>query len=292
MDTPRISIITVCFNEKKIEATCQSIVCQNWRDFEWIVVDGGSTDGTVDILNKYRDHMSVFISEKDSGIYNAMNKGISHAQGEYLIFMNGGDYFLDPYALERVFAHNTWKEDIIYCDALFLKKDGSTLLREFKDSQTDLSEFLAYSSFAHQATFIRRNLFEQYGGYNEKHKIVSDWEKWIEFIVVHHATCKHCNRIVAIHNYNGISSQFTKEHLDERANVLTQYYPGKFNSDGTPISTCDQTILGKHYLTLCRVKLFGVIPLIKVKGTPDRHKSKIYLFNFLPIIKIIKQQIK
>ncbi len=290
MDTPKLSIITVCYNEKKIEATCQSIACQKWRDFEWIVVDGASTDGTVDILKQYEDHISVFISEKDSGIYNAMNKGISHANGEYLIFMNGGDYFLDPYALERVFAHNTWKEDIIYCDALFLKEDGSTLLREFKECLPNLPEFLAYSSFAHQATFIRRCLFEQYGGYNEKHKIVSDWEKWIEFIVIHKVTCKHLDRIVAIHNYSGISSQFTQEHLGEREEVLKQYYPEKFASDGTKLPSGKQGILSNRYVTTYRAKFLGCFPLFKIKTNLTHDKSKVYLFNILPIIKTHTKQ--
>lgn len=290
MDTPKISIITVCFNEKKIEATCQSIVSQKWHDFEWIVVDGGSTDGTVDILNKYRDHMSVFISEKDSGIYNAMNKGISHARGEYLIFMNGGDYFLDPYVLERVFDDKTRKEDIIYCDALFLKEDGSTLLREFDDMAIPDDNFFINNCFAHQATFIRRSLFRKYGGYNEKHRIVSDWEKWIEFVVVNHASTKHVGLIVAIHNYTGISSHYTKEHLQEREEVLQQYYPEKFSKNKRANinnnSSCNLYIINNLYVNFCKIKLFCFISFLKIKSNKSKTKFKVYLFNFIPVLKI------
>ena len=97
-----ISIITVCYNIKdEIERTCESIISQTANNYEWIVVDGGSIDGTVDILNKYKDKMSVFISEKDTGIYNAMNKGIKRATGEWCIFMNGGDCFASKISLKN-----------------------------------------------------------------------------------------------------------------------------------------------------------------------------------------------
>ena len=92
-DAPALTIITVCRNEPNIERTCESIVSQTWQDFEWIVVDGASTDGTLDILEKYKDRIDVFVSEPDTGIFNAMNKGIRLAHGEFLNFMNGGDEF-------------------------------------------------------------------------------------------------------------------------------------------------------------------------------------------------------
>jgi len=100
----KLSVITICYNEKNIRKTCESIVGQSWQDFEWIVVDGGSTDGTLDVLNEYRDRIDVLISEPDNGIYNAMNKGIARARGEWLNFMNGGDAFCDKTVLEQVFG--------------------------------------------------------------------------------------------------------------------------------------------------------------------------------------------
>ena len=97
----KLSIITICYNEPNIEKTCESIINQTWQDFEWIVIDGGSTDGTLEILNKYKTRINKLISEPDKGIYNALNKGIKFAKGEWLNFMNGGDRFCDNLVLEK-----------------------------------------------------------------------------------------------------------------------------------------------------------------------------------------------
>ena len=115
---PLFSIITVCRNEfPKIRATCESICNQSVRNFEWIVIDGASTDGTLDVLDEYRDRIAILVSEPDKGIYNAMNKGIRRAGGEYVVFMNGGDRFMDENVLETVAAAP--RKDIISGDLLF-----------------------------------------------------------------------------------------------------------------------------------------------------------------------------
>lgn len=119
----KLSVITICYNEKNIRKTCESIVGQSWQDFEWIVVDGGSTDGTLDVLNEYRDRIDVLISEPDNGIYNAMNKGIARARGEWLNFMNGGDAFCDKTVLEQVFGGGSSRDgaDVLYGDMRYTK---------------------------------------------------------------------------------------------------------------------------------------------------------------------------
>ena len=89
----KLSIITICYNEPNLEETCKSIVNQTWQDFEWIVVDGGSNEETQKIWDKYKYRIDKFISEPDNGRYNAMNKGIAQAHGEFLNFMNSGDFF-------------------------------------------------------------------------------------------------------------------------------------------------------------------------------------------------------
>ena len=122
MNNCKLSIITICYNIKdEIERTCKSIVGQTWQDFEWIVVDGGSTDGTLEVLKKYSDRIDILISEKDSGIYNAMNKGIKLANGEWLNFMNGGDNFASNDVLEKVFKNKNYEADILYGDMSYHK---------------------------------------------------------------------------------------------------------------------------------------------------------------------------
>ena len=123
---PVLSIITICYNIKdEIERTCKSIVNQTWQDFEWIVVDGGSIDGTVEVLKKYQDRMSVLISEPDNGLYNAMNKGIVHAKGEWLNFMNGGDEYAVTDALERVFKDKQYERNILQAEEERFNPDGT-----------------------------------------------------------------------------------------------------------------------------------------------------------------------
>ena len=114
----RFSVITVCRNEAlNIRATCESIISQGFEDFEWIVIDGASTDGTLDILHEYAENIGVLISEPDTGIYDAMNKGAARAAGEYLIFMNGGDRFASTEALHL--ASEAPRAQLLYGD-LFL----------------------------------------------------------------------------------------------------------------------------------------------------------------------------
>ena len=116
----KLSIITVCLNEKNIERTCKSIVSQTFADFEWIVIDGKSNRNTLNKIKKYKNKISVFISEPDAGIYDAMNKGILSATGDYISFMNAGDTYFSKYALEKVFSKPK-DQDIIYGDVNIIK---------------------------------------------------------------------------------------------------------------------------------------------------------------------------
>ena len=95
----QLSIVTVCYNEKDIGRTCESIVSQSCQDFEWIVVDGGSTDGSLEVIKHYKERIDILISEPDNGIYDAMNKGIRLAKGKWINFMNGGDTFADIFCV-------------------------------------------------------------------------------------------------------------------------------------------------------------------------------------------------
>ncbi|MBQ7633835.1 MAG: glycosyltransferase [Alphaproteobacteria bacterium] len=234
-----LSIITICYNIKdEIEKTCQSIVNQTWQDFEWIVIDGGSTDGTVDILNKYRSRINVFISEKDKGVYNAMNKGIKLASGEWLSFMNGGDAYAANDVLEKVFKDKNYDADVLYGNVNKIYPDGHTEYSNYK-TKIDLSYF-ANDVINHQSSFIKRNLFDKFGLYDEKYKIAADWEKWIVFMK---NGCKFqkIDVIVADFMYNGISSNKSALAADH------------------------EKICAKYFAKQSRYLLFGCLPLIIVE---------------------------
>ena len=217
-----LTIITVCYNIKdEIEKTCQSIVNQTWQNFEWIVVDGGSTDGTVEELNKYRSRINVFISEPDKGIYNAMNKGIKLASGEWLSFMNGGDIYAANDVLEKVFKDKEHDADVLYGNVNEIYPDGRVKRTNYK-TQIDLS-FFTNDVINHQGSFIKRNLFDKYGLYDEKYKIASDREKWIVF-AKDGCTFKYVDVIIADFMRNGISSNRSAALAAEQEEICAKYF--------------------------------------------------------------------
>jgi len=259
----KLSIITVCYNEPDIEKTCESIVKQVHQDFEWIVIDGGSNKETIDILNTYKNRINIFVSEKDNGIYHAMNKGINLASGEYLLFLNAGDLFYNKDVLKKV-----WKflrdKDIVVGDLKVLQGEKAFIK---KYPRTIPYDWLISDVLPHPSSFIKKKLFTEYGLYNENHKIVSDWEKSIEFIDVNKCSYKHIPVLVSVFNENGISSSLDDLQQKERSEVIAKYYGV---NDVQPPT--------KEY-----IKFFN-IPVIKI--IKKFHMTAYYLFGILPILKI------
>lgn len=214
---PKITIITVCYNAPNLRQTCDSVIAQTFQDFEWVVIDGGSNKKTLDIFEQYRDRMDFFVSEPDGGIYNAMNKGIAHANGEYLLFLNAGDALYSKYSLER-FIDEGLDTDIIYANI----QSYACGIAIMQPDKLDTIFWLT-STLPHQATLIRAELFKLYGPYNENYKIVSDYEKWVQFIYANHCSYKHINFMSSIFDCTGTSS--TNKFDAERADVIKKYIP-------------------------------------------------------------------
>lgn len=169
----KLSIITVNLNNcAGLQRTIDSILAQTWRDFEWIVIDGGSTDGSKELIERYAEYFSYWVSEPDNGIYNAMNKGIRMAKGEYLNFMNSGDRFAGPEVLRDVFE-NLSPADIVY--GICVQKDA-----EGKDQTLGICRQLEWydllsANIPHQAAFYKRSCFDRIGGYDERYHVLADW---------------------------------------------------------------------------------------------------------------------
>ena len=226
---PELSIITVCFNEAaRIALTCDSVVNQTFQDFEWIVIDGGSTDGTLDILKCYAQRMNYFVSEPDRGIYHAMNKGIAQAHGTYLLFLNGGDYLYEADTLAKVFdSYIVFERDVYYGDLVFERTTG---LKRYTVLATDCYAMLVERFLPHPATFIKRKLFETYGLYDESLKIAADSEFFLRVFVSNKQrkrhSIEHLPLIVSVfESSDGISSRNIELRRIESNFVKKKHYP-------------------------------------------------------------------
>jgi glycosyltransferase involved in cell wall biosynthesis len=198
----KLSIITVNLNNSAgLQTTMDSVFSQTFTDFEYIIIDGGSTDASSEIIKKHRNKFTYWISEKDNGIFNAMNKGIVKASSEYLLFLNSGDYLYNEFVLAKIFDKEL-QTDIIYGNVLW---NPSVPFHQgvFPD-QLSFEYFSTYS-LPHQASFIRKDLFKVVGLYEENHTIISDWLFFLLAIYKFNCSYQHVNETVSVCDTTGIS---------------------------------------------------------------------------------------
>jgi len=222
----KISIITINYNDKNgLNKTIDSVVNQTYKDFEFLVIDGGSTDGSKELIEQHSSQINYWISEKDNGVYNAQNKGIKAATGEFVIFMNSGDTFVDYNVLSNVSDDLTSEFDIYYGDNYKVKADGSKRLKTYPEKLS--FSFFYGSCINHQSTFIRRKLFETYFYYSENLKIVADWEFFIYTICKENRPYKYLAKTIANYDFTGISSldKYKNKVNEERLSVMQKYFP-------------------------------------------------------------------
>ena len=225
MEGNKISIITINLNNKEgLERTILSVIQQSYSDFEYIIIDGGSSDGSKDVINKYSDKISFWVSEPDAGIYNAMNKGIKHSNGEYLLILNSGDVLYDNTTLNKVIDFGLDK-DIVYGDVYEIVNEQNSYFKKFPDEL--LFSFFYKYSLGHQASFVNKKLHEKAGLYLETNQIVSDWCFLTMAIFKYNCSYKHIPLTVATCKRDGISCNpdYWSEILKERNAFLEQTFP-------------------------------------------------------------------
>ena len=220
----KLSIITVNYNNiEGLKKTLESVLTQNWKNFEFIVIDGGSSDGSKEIIELNNEKLDFWVSEPDKGIYNAMNKGIKASKGSYLLFLNSGDELRESTVLEAVESELNGGKDVYYGNLVFIT-DTVEQLEIYPDQLT--FSFFYESSLPHPAAFIKRDLFDKVFYYNEDYKIVSDWEFFMVAICKEKASYKHIEKTISNFYADGISNDpKNKEKLNkERENCLTNHF--------------------------------------------------------------------
>lgn len=225
----KVSVITACYNaEATIEDTIRSVAAQTYNNLEYIIVDGASIDGTHAILRKYEHKISKLISEPDTGVYNAMNKGIKAATGDLLFFLNADDVFINELVVEQFvdFAKNN-KQGLILGDIVLLDKYTGKVYHEKQPLIDDIQ--LLKSTVFHPATFFRQEMFEKYGLYNEENIIASDYEWYINYFVKNKGDYAYLDKPISIFSMGGLSSneKHGKTHKLERKKIQEKHFTQK-----------------------------------------------------------------
>ena len=221
----KLTVLTINYNNKEgLTKTFESVRSQTWKDFEFIVIDGGSTDGGKELIEQ-NDQVNYWVSEKDSGVYNAMNKGIKKANGDYIIFMNSGDFFYDEFVLEKIKDQFDSNIDILYGDSVFFNDKGYRKVIKAPEKLT--FGFFYDGGLNHQAVFIKRSLFSDYFYYNEDYKICADWEFFILIVCLYNVSFRYLKEIICYYDFSGISAKVENLpiYIQEREQTLNKYFP-------------------------------------------------------------------
>lgn len=264
----KICIATINLNNKDgLEKTIKSVLSQTYSDYEYVIIDGGSTDGSVDVIKKYSDKISYWVSEKDNGVFHAMNKSIDVCNSEYMLFLNSGDYFYSDNSIE-----NALKEldcDIIYGNEEKRFKNNRNVIKKFPDKLDDA--YFRKDFLPHQSTFIRTKLLKE-KKYNENYKLLGDWIFLKESIIDNKVTYKHIDHIVSSFDCNGLSSNY-KLILSEKK----KYY---LNINNANIFICthkefEPIVHNEAYKTINAREIEPKLPL------KDDFYSELYQFKYV-----------
>lgn len=245
----KLSIVTINYNNAEgLRKTLASVAEQTYRDIEHIIIDGGSTDGSVEVIKEYVSsipngdpfikHTIIWVSEKDSGIYNAMNKGICKASGAYIEILNSGDVLSAPEVTDRMVRELEKNEypAILYGNML-KSYDGKKIVSRDTCGGTGATKSFLYfynGTLNHDCAYIRRDLFDKYGLYNEEMKICSDWEWYVKAIALGGEKAVYTNIDVTIFDMNGVSESHGKNAeliKKERREYLEKILPASVLHD-------------------------------------------------------------
>jgi glycosyltransferase len=212
----KVSIITIVFNNRAtIEGCVRNVLSQSYKEIEYIVIDGGSNDGTIDILQAYREKISQWISEPDQGIYDAMNKGIRMATGQVIGFLHSSDIYAHPRVIEevaRVFENSNVSS--VYGDLQYVdKEDLNRVIRNWKSSPYRLGKFRQGWMPPHPTFFVKKEIYEKYGYFNTHFRIAGDYELMLRFLERYRISAAYIPEVLVKMRWGGISNGGIKNIL-------------------------------------------------------------------------------
>lgn len=277
-----LTIITVNLNNSAgLEKTMQSVLNQTRKDIQYVVVDGSSTDGSVEVIRRFENLFGErlkWVSEPDSGIYNAMNKGMRMADGDYLQIMNSGDILASDDVTERMLAEleKHGYPAMLYGNMIKCFPDGHKVLdRSFEGKPITMLDMYT-GTLNHNPTYIQRGLFEKYGNYDEKLRIVSDWKWFLNAIIFGGEEPVYANVNVSLFDMNGVSETNAELVKKERSAVLESLLPKALLADYEDHSfMIGQMIRIKRHPLIYRIVWFLERCLFKIEKSANRRKNRI-----------------
>ncbi|GAI17234.1 unnamed protein product [marine sediment metagenome] len=209
-NSPFVSIITVVFNSKNtVESTIRSVLRQSYQNIEYIIIDGGSTDGTVEVVGKYKDEITKIVSEPDRGIYDGMNKGMRLASGDIVGILNSDDFYADDEVIEEVVKIMEDKNvDVCWGDLVYVSpKDTNKIVRYWKSSEYKEGKFKKGWMPAHPTFFVRRRVYEKYGIFNLNFPIAGDYELMLRILEKYKVKSCHIPKVLVKMRAGGSSNK-------------------------------------------------------------------------------------
>lgn len=235
----KYSIITVNYNNKEgLRETIESVIHQTFRDYEFIVIDGGSTDGSADIIKEYNTQIDYWVSEPDGGIYQGMNKGIKKSSGEYLNFMNSGDCFYDEEVLQNIFDKQLTSDIIVGKDYHYNSETQQGFSTILPPRISMLTFFI--QTLPHQSSFFKRELFKN-SLYDESLKIVADIKFYIQKICIEGCSVEEIDEIICRREPDGISKSYNERRIAEHQTVIAEFLPSGAIKDYNTLTLLDKT---------------------------------------------------
>lgn len=227
-----ISIITVVYNnEKTIKDAIESVLSQSYQNIEYIIIDGNSLDGTVQIINNYKSKLSFFISEKDSGIYDAMNKGIKTATGDVVGILNSDDLYYNNTVIESIMSQflSNSEIDIVYGDLVYVKRDETQKIVRNWESQPYYKNFFENGNVPpHPAFFVKRKVYEHAGYFNLNYKLAADYEFMLRVVKKYNFKLKYLKKVIVKMRLGGATNKSFSNIFKQNIEILNAWRQNDF----------------------------------------------------------------